>query len=98
MRIYLLFALLFAGAFSSLSAQRQRRVWWGDLQRHNEPPPGGVIRIYFDKWCNLILTVNYMHSWGLENKANFPNLPAEHDLLNHRLNFGSDDVPTLSAL
>jgi hypothetical protein len=39
-----------------------------------------------------------LHTWGLENKANFPNFPAERDLLNHRFNFNIDDVPVLSAL
>lgn len=34
----------------------------------------------------------------LENKARFPNFPAIKDFLNHRFNYGIDDIPELSKL
>lgn len=34
----------------------------------------------------------------LENKASFPNFPAIKDFLNHRFNYGVDDMPELSPL
>lgn len=37
-------------------------------------------------------------TWGLQNRASFPNFPAIRDFLNHRFNFGIDDIPELSPL
>lgn len=37
-----------------------------------------------------------LRTWGLENRASFPNFPAIRDFLNHRFNFGIDDVKNLS--
>ena len=39
-----------------------------------------------------------LRTWGLENKASFPNFQAMKDLLNHKFNFGDDDIPDLSPL
>jgi hypothetical protein len=37
-----------------------------------------------------------MKTWGLENLASFPNFPAIRDFLNHRFNYGIDDIKSLS--
>ena len=37
-----------------------------------------------------------MRTWGLENRARFPNFPAIRDLLNHRFKYGIDDIKSLS--
>ncbi len=37
-----------------------------------------------------------MKTWGLENLASFPNFPAIRDFLNHRFNYGIDDIEGLS--
>jgi hypothetical protein len=37
-----------------------------------------------------------LHTWGLENRASFPNFPAVRDFLNSRFNYGTDDVKDLS--
>jgi rRNA-processing protein FCF1 len=37
-----------------------------------------------------------LHTWGLENKASFPNFPAIKDILRHRFNVGIDDIKELS--
>jgi hypothetical protein len=37
-----------------------------------------------------------MRTWGLENLARFPNFPAIRDFLDHRFNYGIDDIKSLS--
>lgn len=37
-----------------------------------------------------------LHTWGLEYRAKYPNFPALRDFLNHRFNFGTDDVLDLT--
>ena len=39
-----------------------------------------------------------LRTWGLENRACFPNFPAIRDFLNHRFNYGMDDIKELSPL
>ncbi len=39
-----------------------------------------------------------IHTWGLENRSHFPNFPALRDFLNHRFNFGVDDIKESSLL
>lgn len=37
-----------------------------------------------------------LRTWGLENRASFPNFPAIRDFLNYRFNYGIDDIKDLS--
>ncbi len=37
-----------------------------------------------------------LRTWGLENRARFPNFPAIRDFLNYRFNYGIDDTKSLS--
>ena len=54
---------------------------------------GVEFQFQLDQTAHLVIS-----TWGLENKASFPNFPALKDFLNHRFNFGVDDLPELSPL
>lgn len=54
---------------------------------------GMEFQLQLDQTAYLVLG-----ALNLENKAQFPNFPAIKDFLNHRFNYGIDDLPELSPL